>query len=86
MPTYEYKCQDCGWTFERFQSMKDRPLEKCPKCDGSVQRLISGGGGILFKGSGLDATGYASGTMPACGRDRPCCGRDTPCEQRPCGS
>ena len=84
MPTYEYKCQDCGWVFERFQSMKDKPLEKCPKCSGSVQRLISGGAGIIFKGSGLDATDYATSNMPTCGRDRPCCGRDTPCDQRPC--
>jgi len=65
MPTYEYKCQDCGWTFERFQSMKDKSLEKCPKCNGKVQRLISGGGGIIFKGSSSYATDYAAGILPA---------------------
>jgi putative FmdB family regulatory protein len=43
MPTYEYKCQDCGLKFEKFQSMKDKPLEKCPECNGKVQRLIGGG-------------------------------------------
>ena len=80
MPTYEYKCQDCGHTFEKFQSMKDIPLEQCPKCKGKVQRLIGGGAGVIFKGSGFYATDYAKSNSPACGQDRPCCGRDTLCE------
>jgi putative FmdB family regulatory protein len=92
VPTYEYKCESCGHTFEKFQSMRDKPIEKCPKCEGRVQRLISGGGGIIFKGSGFYAmdlampygTDYANSNAPACGRDRPCCGRDTPCDKRPC--
>ena len=86
MPTYEYKCQDCGYKFERFQGIKDEPLEKCPKCNGKVQRLISGGAGIIFKGSGFYATDYATSNSPACGRDKPCCGRDTPCDKKPCES
>ena len=86
MPTYEYKCRDCGYTFEKFQNMKDKPIEKCPKCEGRVQRLISGGGGIIFKGSGFYATDYGSSTSPTCGRERPCCGRDRPCDKRPCES
>ena len=86
MPTYEYKCRDCGCTFEKFQNMKDKPIEKCPKCEGRVQRLISGGGGIIFKGSGFHATDYTNRNAPACGRDRLCCGRDTPCDKRPCES
>jgi len=84
MPTYEYKCQDCGYTFEKFQSMKDKPLEKCPECNGKVQRLIGGGAGIIFKGSGFYATDYRSDNGPACGRERPCCGRETPCNKKPC--
>ena len=86
MPTYEYKCQDCGYRFESFQGIKDEPLEKCPKCNGKVQRLISGGAGVIFKGSGFYATDYAKSNAPACERDRPCCGRDTPCDNRPCDS
>jgi len=86
MPTYEYKCQDCGCTFEKFQSMMDKPVRKCPTCGGRVQRLISGGGGIIFKGSGFYATDYTNSNAPACGRDKPCCGRDTPCDKRPCES
>ncbi len=47
MPTYEYKCEDCGNKFEKFQSMKDKTIAKCPNCGGKVQRLISSGG-VLF--------------------------------------
>lgn len=86
MPTYEYKCDDCGYTFERFQGIKDKPITKCPKCSGNVRRLIGPGAGVIFKGSGFYATDYANLNAPACGRDKPCCGRDTPCEKRPCES
>jgi putative FmdB family regulatory protein len=86
MPTYEYKCQDCGCTFEKFQSMKDKALERCPKCNGTVHRLISGGAGVIFKGSGLYATDYGRSNAPSCGRDTPCCGRDVPCDKKPCES
>jgi len=60
MPTYEYKCKTCGYQFEEFQSIADSPLKKCPKCGGLVERLISGGGGLLFKGSGFYITDYRS--------------------------
>ena len=84
MPTYEYKCQNCGYTFEKFQGIKDDPLKKCPKCNSKVQRLIGSGAGIIFKGSVFYATDYAKSNSPVCGRDRPCCGRDTPCDDKPC--
>lgn len=53
MPTYDYQCSDCGDTFEVFQSMNDEPLTRCGKCGGTVKRLIGGGSGIIFKGSGF---------------------------------
>ncbi|EQA46818.1 zinc ribbon domain protein [Leptospira broomii serovar Hurstbridge str. 5399] len=57
MPTYEYRCKNCGQTFEFFQSMKDEPLKECILCKkGEVDRLISNGGGIIFKGSGFYVT------------------------------
>ena len=84
MPTYEYKCQDCGYTFERFQSIKDKPIAKCPKCGGKVQRLISGGAGVIFKGLDFYATDYGRNNVPSCGRGTPCCGRDVPCDKKPC--
>lgn len=60
MPTYEYRCKTCGYEFEEFQSIVDTPLTECPKCTGLVERLISGGGGLLFHGSGFYITDYRS--------------------------
>ena len=79
MPTYEYQCDGCGYNFEEFQKMSDAPVSVCPQCGGHVRRLVSGGTGIIFKGSGFYATDYGR-SKPSCGRDRPCCGRETPCE------
>ena len=60
MPTYEYRCRTCAHEFEEFQSIADPALTKCPKCGGLIERLISGGGGLLFKGSGFYITDYRS--------------------------
>ena len=60
MPTYDYQCSKCHYKFEKVQSMKDEALKKCPKCKGKVQRLIGGGAGIIFKGSGFYQTDYRS--------------------------
>ena len=56
MPTYEYECRVCNHTFEKFQSMSDDPVRVCPKCGGAVRRLIGGGTGVIFKGSGFYIT------------------------------
>jgi putative FmdB family regulatory protein len=53
MPTYEYECKSCGHNFEVFQSMKEEALTDCPQCGKELRRLINGGGGIIFKGSGF---------------------------------
>ena len=58
MPTYDYECLECGFAFEAFQNMSDKPLERCPKCKKKVRRLIGAGAGIIFKGSGFYATDY----------------------------
>ena len=59
MPTYDYECADCGHRFEEFQSIKARPLKKCPSCgEKALQRLIGTGAGILFRGSGFYETDY----------------------------
>lgn len=58
MPTYDYKCDNCGITFEYFQSMKDNALETCNECGGSLKRLIGAGAGPIFKGSGFYQTDY----------------------------
>jgi len=56
MPTYDYKCEQCERTFEYFQSMSDDTLTVCQECKGSLKRLIGGGLGIIFKGSGFYVT------------------------------
>ncbi len=58
MPTYEYKCKECGHSFEVFQSMSAEPVKACPKCKGEVKRLIGPGAGPIFKGSGFYQTDY----------------------------
>ncbi len=60
MPTYEYECTKCAHQFEKFQSMKDEPLKRCPKCRCKVRRLLGTGAGIIFKGSGFYQTDYRS--------------------------
>jgi putative FmdB family regulatory protein len=62
MPTYEYECKSCGHTFDAFQSMSDEPLKTCPQCGKSVRRLINGGSGIIFKGSGFYVTDKKGGS------------------------
>jgi putative FmdB family regulatory protein len=65
MPTYEYHCRTCGADFEKFQSIKAAPLTHC-ECGkgGEVQRKISGGSGLIFKGSGFYETDYKRGPAP----------------------
>jgi putative FmdB family regulatory protein len=58
MPTYEYKCNSCGHSFETVQGMNDKPLSRCPKCKSALRRVINGGMGIIFKGSGFYTTDY----------------------------
>ena len=61
MPTYDYICNECGERFENFQTMSSRPLAKRPNCaekNCNVTRVISGGSGLIFKGSGFYLTDY----------------------------
>ena len=61
MPTYDYKCNACDHRFEHFQSMKDKPLKKCPSCGkNALERLIGTGAAVIFKGSGFYQTDYRS--------------------------
>ncbi len=63
MPTYEYECLSCGNHFDAFQKMSDAHLDKCVQCKGSVRRVVSGGSGLIFKGSGFYITDYAKGKV-----------------------
>jgi len=60
MPTYDYFCENCQYEFEAFQSMSADPIKVCQKCkQTSVIRKISGGSGLIFKGTGFYITDYA---------------------------
>jgi len=64
MPTYDYLCKECGEKFEHFQSMSSPALKTFPFCENckkencKVERIISGGTGLIFKGSGFYLTDY----------------------------
>ncbi|MCM8542441.1 MAG: zinc ribbon domain-containing protein [Lentisphaeraceae bacterium] len=61
MPTYDYRCEDCGHEFETLQMMSADHLKTCPECSkDSLKRLLGTGGGIIFKGSGFYQTDYRS--------------------------
>jgi putative FmdB family regulatory protein len=55
MPRYDYECRDCGHFFEVKQSFHDDALTECPKCKGSIRRVIAPVG-IVFKGGGYYVT------------------------------
>ncbi len=59
MPTYEYRCPE-GHEFEEFQRMSAPPEATCPVCGKQAERVLSGGAGLLFKGSGFYTTDYRS--------------------------
>jgi putative FmdB family regulatory protein len=73
MPTYEYQCPK-GHVFEKFQKMTDKPRAKCPVCSKMASRKISGGAGLVFKGSGFYITDYGKdgkGPRKAEGESKP---------------
>ena len=59
MPTYGYRCTACSAEFEEFQRLADPLLRECPSCHKeSLIRIIGGGAGLVFKGSGFYLTDY----------------------------
>ncbi|MFW5689797.1 MAG: FmdB family zinc ribbon protein [Spirochaetota bacterium] len=68
MPTYDYECSKCGHTFDAFQNMSDAPLKKCPECGKmGLKRLIGGGLGVIFKGSGFYVNDSRSSSKKSAG-------------------
>jgi putative FmdB family regulatory protein len=61
MPLYEYRCENCGESFEVMQKFSDEPLTVHEKCGGKVERLLSAPA-LQFKGSGWYITDYARGS------------------------
>ncbi len=68
MPTYEYYCTSCGFEFEEFQSIASEPISVCPNCRANVQRKITGGGGLIFKGNGFYITDYKKSSEKPTGK------------------
>ena len=58
MPTYGYNCPACGHQYDKLQKMSDETRAACPKCGTAGERIISGGAGLVFKGSGFYETDY----------------------------
>ncbi len=75
MPIYEYRCLDCGDEFEVIQGVSARPLRKCRKCGGRLEKLISRTSFVL-KGGGWYADGYSrsGSTGSSSGGSRPSSG------------
>lgn len=57
MPTYVYRCQQCGTMLERRQSFEDAPLTVCEECSGELRRVLQPVQ-VIFKGSGFYTTDY----------------------------
>ena len=96
MPTYEYVCEKCGHEFEAFRSISAPPLKHCPVdvCaqkkwgKGRVKKKISGGAGLLFKGSGFYITDYRSESYKqaaknAAGETKPAAKTESKAESKP---
>jgi len=79
MPTYDYRCKSCKHGFEVFHSMNADPVLVCPKCGGSVERLIGTGSGPIFKGKGFYQTDYKNSSVSP-GKSKT---NDTPAEKKP---
>jgi putative FmdB family regulatory protein len=70
MPLYEYQCSACGHQFELIRKFSDPPLERCPVCGGTVQKLMSSPA-FQFKGSGWYITDYARKDQAGAKADEP---------------
>ncbi len=58
LPTYDYKCTKCGDEFSIEQSILDKPLARCKKCRGKLEKLLPRSLNLIFKGSGFYVTDY----------------------------
>ena len=82
MPTYEYRCKFCHEITDAFQRMSDAPLTKCPHCGKEgLERLVSGGAGVIYKGEGWYVTDYSKKSSG--GKETPTKTESKPKESKP---
>jgi putative FmdB family regulatory protein len=79
MPTYVYECEECHRRFELLQSLNDPPARECEACGGPIRRVITGGAGVMVKGSEAPRSRCSFAE-----RRVTCCGRDTRCDSPSC--
>lgn len=60
MPTYSYRCTECGHAFDIQQAFTDDSLTECPSCGGALRKLFSAVG-VTFNGSGFYRTDSRAG-------------------------
>ncbi len=71
MPTYEYECTGCGLVFEEEKAITAPARQRCPKCRHKVKQLISGGVGIMFKGTGFYVNDSRGKSQPPASESTP---------------
>jgi putative FmdB family regulatory protein len=88
MPTYAYRCRDCGHQFDIFQKFSEDALTVCPNCQGTIRRVIQPTG-VVFKGSGFyindsRSSGKAgTDTAPKASKDADAAPGDTKAADKP---
>ena len=60
MPTYEYRCVNCNYQFEKRQKINEKPIEYCPQCHGRVKKIITDNVNFILKGTGFYKNDYSS--------------------------
>ncbi len=88
MPTYQYRCTECGNELEAVQKFSDPSLTVCPECQGELRKVFSAVG-VVFKGSGFyrtDSRGSKSSTSPAGGKSSENAAESKPAEAKPAES
>jgi len=59
MPTYTYKCTECGSEEDQIHGMKEVPEYKCSKCSSLMEKIFTPNiGGFIFKGRKTEASNY----------------------------
>ena len=65
MPTYQYRCTECGEDLEAVQKFSDPALTTCPTCGGQLRKVFNAVG-VVFKGSGFYRTDSRNGVQERC--------------------